>query len=710
MSSPDLRSRLAVCVYAGWTVAVLSAYYVVPDALVSGIAAPIFGGGHAVDAAMSAARSLAGALTVVLAAVALGGMLTAGARGPFERPAERVAYVLAFGFIALSIVSQALAYLDLYTVSIVRAVVITLAVAGAVYAARARLLRTTMPHVRRADVLFLVIAVVAGGFALIGSLAPEVEYDALWYHLWLPQRWLDAGHPVDIIEEYVSLYPLSWDLAYGAALAVDGAGAAKLLHFACLLLVAAATWLLCREIAPRASPACAVAVAVTTPTVLWEATTAYVDLALAWYVALAAYASIRHARTHDQRWFVISALALGGAMAIKHLALVAAAILGGALVIARLRRDTVFNTVRHAMLFTVIAVAVPLPWYARAYAAAGNPVFPDLYAVFGAEPAERWNALTERGLAQFKAKFGRERTASNLAVLPWDVTIHGAQYGGSIGPLFLLLVPAMLLRRPDPALNVVAAGVGAYVAIWASPVSSFQMRFLVPTIPFLAVLAAVGLQHLTQMTGVAGRASPRAIVALVALLLTMNLPPFVEWHDADRHRGGRWLTHVVREVPLAVVVGGESHGEYLRRVVPSYAAWEFVEHHVPPDARVLTFSGGDHLYSNRARLWSDATVAHPLTWGATKRAEAAMLERLHEFGITHVLLDERQLASGAMDDLAIARLRLHTCCFRELYRDRHYSLHALVSAVDLSVTKEPHCGGTGHALQAGEPRCARVGE
>jgi hypothetical protein len=164
--------------------------------------------------------------------------------------------------------------------------------------------------------------------ALVGALAPEIEYDALWYHLWLPQQWLLAGRPVDIVEEYVSLYPLGWDLLYGAALTVGGAGAAKLLHFACLPLLAATTWRLARELAPDASPALAAALTVAAPTLIWEATTAYVDLALAWYLALAVLAVVRYHATHDRRWLIIGAVVLGGALAIKHLGLVAMAIIG----------------------------------------------------------------------------------------------------------------------------------------------------------------------------------------------------------------------------------------------------------------------------------------------------------------------------------------------------------------------------------------------
>ena len=52
--------------------------------------------------------------------------------------------------------------------------------------------------------------------ALVAALAPETEHDALWYHLWLPEQWLRHGVPFDTVNEYVTLYPLTWELVFGA--------------------------------------------------------------------------------------------------------------------------------------------------------------------------------------------------------------------------------------------------------------------------------------------------------------------------------------------------------------------------------------------------------------------------------------------------------------------------------------------------------------
>ncbi len=295
---------------------------------------------------------------------------------------------------------------------------------------------------RRADVAFVLCAAAAVACGFIAVLAPEIEYDALWYHLYLPARWLSAGSPVDLIEEYISLYPLGWEMLYGAAMALGGPVAAKAVHFVCLPLVGVTASMLATRLFPRANPWVAAALVVTAPTVLWESTTAYVDLALAWYVALAVYALVRYDMVRDRRWLIVGATMMGSALGIKHLGLVALAITSIILAFRETRLATGRDAARVVVVFAAIALAIASPWYIRAYADSGNPVFPELYSVFGARPETRWSPDAERSLRRFKDHFGRSRTAVHLATLPWDVTVHGASYGGTFGPLFLILVPA----------------------------------------------------------------------------------------------------------------------------------------------------------------------------------------------------------------------------------------------------------------------------
>ena len=152
--------------------------------------------------------------------------------------------------------------------------------------------------------------------------------------------------------------------------------------------------------------------------------------------------------------------------------------------------------------------------------------------------------------------------------------------------------------------------------------------------------------------------------------MIMNLPPAVEWHERDRVGWDHWLTHVMRGIPAAVVFGGESESDYLARTVPAYQAWRFMDSTLP-SARVLTFSGGDHLSRDRPRVWSDATAAVPIMAAARRGEPAAVLRAAAARGITHLLVDTRE----AVGDDRAARLaddRMRRCCLAQLLQDKRF--------------------------------------
>jgi hypothetical protein len=525
----------------------------------------------------------------------------------------------------------------------------------------------------RADVGYAVCAAIALACAGVAALAPEVEYDALWYHLWLPARALAAGGPVDIVEEYVSLYPLGWELLNGAALTLGGPVAATLLHFGCLPLLAGAAWLVARDLGPRISRPLLAALILCTPTVLWEASTAYVDLALSWLVTMVAVSLLRYRETSDRRWLVVAGVVMGGAMSVKHLALIVLAIGVVAVALGNSRREGGEATPRArtipnlsgAILFGAVAVAIAMPWYARAWVASGNPLFPELYGILGGGPPARWTALSAESLDGFMQRFGMGRGLPAMLLLPWNTTVHAARFGGSLGPLFLVLLPFGLLaawRRPAMTL---AAGCLVYVGVWASPFASFQLRFLMPLVPFMAIGASAAVTELARRAGGTGI----VVHATVVVLLLLNLPFFTVWHEPDRQGRDGWLTHVLRGLPVGVVAGTESEQAYLARRVPTYRAWQFIDSHAAPGSRVLTFSGGDHYYSRTPRLWSEATVALPVTWDAEAVPAAELRARVAALGISHVLVERRSFENPRLSGLPLWSDTMRACCLRPVYED-----------------------------------------
>jgi hypothetical protein len=644
-------------------------------AALSGLGAPGFP--WIGEAAARAGAALVGAGLVAASALSAGSIVL---RSIGWRPATRVEHVVFAGVTGVGVVaytSLLLASAGLYRPMAVALLIAALLLAGVPLARNVRvgLRRSGAAGTSPLTAAWLALAGVALAYGLIAALAPEKEYDALWYHLQFPRLWLGAGRPVDRVEEYVSLYPLTWELVFGAGMVLGGPVGAKLLHFACLPLLAALVGQAARRFVPGVSPVVAAVLVVTTPTLLWESSTAYVDLALALHAAAACYALARYTEEGERAWGLVAALQFGLAASTKHLGVFVTLIALSLFLLAAARGTrSPRRALKPAILIALVAAAVPSPWYLRAWLASGNPVFPEMFSVFGASPPDRWDAIAEQSLAQFKAQFGLGRSAGALLALPWNVTIHGARFFGSLGPLFLVLLPVLfLVRRRTPALVWLAGGVAAYMAAWASPISSFQLRFLMPIVPPLALLAAASLEAVGRWAAGAVRHGRTAAITMVIGLAALNLPPFTSVHEADRAGWDRWLTHVLRAPPLSVVAGKESEASYLRREVPAFGAWQFINARLPADVRVLTFSGGDQLYADRPRIPADATMARAAVWDATAQHVDDSVAALRRLRITHVLFDRRELAGVKAGALAIASPRLQQACISE-YDNRRYWL------------------------------------
>jgi hypothetical protein len=329
------------------------------------------------------------------------------------------------------------------------------------------------------------------------------------------------------------------------------------------------------------------------------------------------------------------------------------------------------DRVTAAGLFTGVALLAPLPFYVRAEVLAGNPVFPSLYGVFGADP-QRWDATSDAGLEAFFDRFGYGDGPLSILGLPWTTAMHAAAFGGSIGVAYLMLVPLALRRRMPRGLLVTALFCLGYLILWASPVSSLQMRFVMPVLGPLAIVAAAGLE---RVLAVAPRRVAGAAAVVVLAVLALSLPPFVRLHERERDddTGAGYLTHVLRDVPADVVLGAEPERTYLARRVPAYEAVQRLNELAGQADRVATLTDPYADFYTRAQSIPDyALCLRRAGLGAGGSRDHRALRRE---GIDYLVVEDRLAGSSAIPwaDPAFARryLRLAYADDRaRLYRVR----------------------------------------
>jgi hypothetical protein len=339
-------------------------------------------------------------------------------------------------------------------------------------------------------------------FAWITALAPPLKFDALVYHLALPERYLELGRVIPAPEIMFWGMPQVAELLYTWAIALAGQETAAALGWlAGTLALTGLAGLLGPHFGARAAWV-AVAVLLCGNSLSAALAWGYVD----WWTVLfgvsflAALARWRGspAGLSRERALSLAGLYAGLALGTKYSAGVL--ILGGLAVILWDRRESGLHTILAAGLrFSLPAVLVSLPWWIRNALATGNPFYPFFYPS-GAMSAFRLAFFSLPAWGGWDEAF----------LLPWKATqmgIEGAPgYSASIGPLLLALGPIYwlgwkFLARPAQLL-LAAAGLVSLTGLFTWAIASrfsgylIQSRLYWAVFPALATLAAAGFHAL----------------------------------------------------------------------------------------------------------------------------------------------------------------------------------------------------------------------
>ncbi|WP_445150282.1 ArnT family glycosyltransferase [Baekduia sp. Peel2402] len=673
----SISSFAPVAVAAVWLVGVAVVYFA------PGFGRPLTGlGGVPLRIGhpdFAAVHQIAAALLIVMAGYGLGAPVAARLIPEVDAPGwARAALATVVGFGLLGVVLLAIAGLGIYRPA---PVIALLAVCAALalpslarLAALARRPRPSAPRLPRVSATgwgVVALFAVALGYSLAGALAPEVGIDPLWYHLGFPHHWLATGHLNDFPLQYTAVYPFSTELLYGGALALDGDVPAQLLHLVFGVLLVAGTIDLGRRLfSPRAGVVGGLVLA-TAPMVMWQATTAHVDLASAAFAIWAVNVAVATRPVPTRRAAVAVGVLLAFALSAK---LVMAFVAPGLVLLMlwgapqRAVRDRLIDTV----VMGAIAPLAALPYLIRAEVLTGNPFFPSFYDVFGAHDG-RWTADSERGLDGLLQHFGAGHGVERFLTLPWDLTMKTGHFDGTYGLLFLVLIPFAVRLRPRRLPLLVALTAFLYVFCWFFVGRTLQARFLVPAFALAAPLAGAGFESALTLARRAGRPAATALTAAVALLLVLMLPPFLGWWDRERDQG-HYLAVAIDHLPLPFLLGGQTRSEYLDRYIPIHGSDRVLAKVARPGDRVLSIDSwidNSHTDVEHAPYFA-AALGRIYDPTAGDAAQMALLRRWH---LRFIVINRAERDSRPNGPIALLSDRFVARHLRLVHRDARSLLY-----------------------------------
>ena len=424
------------------------------------------------------------------------------------------------------------------------------------------------------------------------AMAPEISYDGSRYHLGLVSRYL-AWHGFHPITDnlYASLSQ-GVEMLYLAAFAFGRHSAAAMVHFAFLLALAWMMFRYGRRAGFPAVGACAALLVFVSPVVGVDGTSAYNDVA----AAAIAFALFYLLEIWDQerapRLLIAVGLVAGFGYAAKYtLWLGVPYALGFVAWKSRRWRDV--------MVVAGGATAIILPWTIKNWIWVANPLAPFFNGVF------QNPYLT----VSFEKEYVRHMAWYSLTSrwqIPMQVTVRGS-LSGLLGPVFLLSPIALVaLHRREGRRLLLAA-----LVFGANYFANIGTRFLIPTLPFIALAMALALER-----------APRVLAALVVIHALLSWPTVVRRYAAV----DSW--HLVK-VPYREALRIKPEEGFLESNLPLYGATRMLDRVTPPGSTIFTSTPIPEAYTSRhilvayqsaanvvsrRILWSGFVGEHAPTW------------------------------------------------------------------------------------------------
>ena len=408
--------------------------------------------------------------------------------------------------------------------------------------------------------LFGAIAAAFTVLYLFNAWAPEISPDGSSYHLTLVALYLKAHGFKPVLTNVYSTLSGGVDVLFVAAFSIGRHSAAALTHFAFLIALALAVWSYGKRIGQPLAGAAAALLVYLSPVVGIDGTSAYSDVAVAAIVFSVFYWVQIWDGQREARILVAIGLLAGYCYAAKYTAFVMLFYAVG-FVAWRTRR------VAPTFLVAACSLLMAAPWIVKDWIYVGNPIAPFANRFF---QNPNIHVSFERNWTANLRTYGLK----DLWTLPIEVTASGEGTGGLLGPIFLAAPLALLALRSRNGRRLLAP----CALILATYYVNVGTRFLIPSLPFIALAMALVLEAATPL-----------LILLIALHAAASWPASVQRYTRAWALQGIPYKAALRIIPEERYLN--DHFEY---------RWaRLIEDRVPPGERVLVRSLVATAYTSR---------------------------------------------------------------------------------------------------------------
>jgi len=467
----------------------------------------------------------------------------------------------------------------------------------------ARSMQTQFKTTNRFEALLALVGALTLLVTLLAVASPQLGRDALAYHYYCPKEFIQKGSLYAVPYSVNAFQPLLVQMLYLQGLMFHSELFGKLYVLGFLLATVLAMGSAARIFVPQARGTAAALSLFVAAGFMAQVPYAYTDVALSFFLFLSFYALWRYFREPSPIFAAVSGFFAGVALAVKLLAVPAAAALFLLLVWQAVSKK---GGAKAIGLFILFALLPCIGWYLRSWIATGNPVFPYFNQFFTGHP---W-------ASDIRDQTGIGRSLWALIQSPVLFFTDPKPFGGGdsqIGILILLaapLVAALPLKKGDKA-KLLFLALFQFL-FWFYLVQHY--RFLFPLFPVLYFLVGLSLESLFSQHNKMWTPYKALIVGAVLLQAA-----FIFYYNGKL---SRYLTF-------------PSKDSYLRATERSYPAALWANKNLPKESKLLIYNEPSQYYFNIPTAREDIVLG--LEPELAQKSAVDLLGIMAGRGFTHLM-------------------------------------------------------------------------
>lgn len=304
----------------------------------------------------------------------------------------------------------------------------------------------------------------------VGSLGPELGFDALWYHLLIPKLFISMGSiefiPGSLL--YYSVMPKLIDLLYVPALMFSNEITAKIIHFLFGLLAAIVTYKIANLFVNKKLSYLAAVIFYSNLVVGWMSITAYIDLGRAFFASLSIYFFLLYYKFKETRYLYMSSIVVGLEICTKLLGISTLISLSVVLILFT-HNFRSSNFLMRLIAYLIIPIIIVTPWLILSIMSTGSIFYPFLTAIYPSNISFN----TFNPILIVKDLF-------QLFLLSAD----------PISPIYFMILPVLIfaIRKMPSDVRMLSMIILLNLAIWVV-IPQKNSRFILPYLPAFSALA-----------------------------------------------------------------------------------------------------------------------------------------------------------------------------------------------------------------------------